>query len=349
MDSGAYDALARGGGLACDPALRPRTHRRRSQQKPSICNWDRWDLIRRGCTRYEAHRLPGPRVQISLDDGMIGFTQDVMGRITGAFFEGDGEVLLTPPSEVERRSMSFFTGMAILEERFATAYFRFNDESFAELRPDLRATENKQEFRGSLGIDGEESGAAATPCGCWLLSAGCLPVKSASVSKALDREPPASAADRFLHARLQGTKLGVFDVYFDSTGHRTGSSRTSESGGERRDVLRCLDVVCPAARRNESPWRRRYDAGAGREPSTRGRSKFAVTRSRPTCCLPSKFMRERGCSVRFGMEGRGHCCSNCRDSCRSRASRSTANRSSSFIILRSKARSFRGGGMTSWP
>src|SRR5580704_9787102 len=47
-------------------------------------------------------------IQISLDDGMIGFTQDVMGRITGAFFEGDGEILLVPPNAVERSSMSLF-------------------------------------------------------------------------------------------------------------------------------------------------------------------------------------------------------------------------------------------------
>ena len=67
-------------------------------------------------------------IHISLEDGTIGFTQDVMGRITGAFFEGDGEVLLTPPNSVERRSMGLSTGMAILEEHFATAYFRFNDD-----------------------------------------------------------------------------------------------------------------------------------------------------------------------------------------------------------------------------
>ena len=34
-------------------------------------------------------------IHISLEDGTIGFTQDVMGRVTGAFFEGDGEVELT--------------------------------------------------------------------------------------------------------------------------------------------------------------------------------------------------------------------------------------------------------------
>src|SRR5580658_4826987 len=85
-------------------------------------------------------------VHITLEDGTIGFTQDVMGHITGAFFEGEGEVLLTPPNGVERKSMSLFTGMAILEEHFATAYFRFNDDAAAELRPDLRATDNPDEF-----------------------------------------------------------------------------------------------------------------------------------------------------------------------------------------------------------
>src|SRR5947209_9144275 len=86
-----------------------------------------------------------PGIEITLEDGTIGFTQDVMGRITGALFEGYGEVLLTPPNAVERRSMSLFTGMAILEERFETAYFRFNDDAAAELSPDLRSTTEKQE------------------------------------------------------------------------------------------------------------------------------------------------------------------------------------------------------------
>src|SRR2546430_2798560 len=71
-------------------------------------------------------------VHITLQDGTIAFTKDVMGRITGAFFEGDGEVLLVPPNVAERKSLSLFTGMAILEERFTTAYLRFNDDTAAE-------------------------------------------------------------------------------------------------------------------------------------------------------------------------------------------------------------------------
>src|SRR5271163_3722913 len=37
---------------------------------------------------------------ISLNDGVIAFTEEVAGRVTGAFFEGDGEILLSPPNQV---------------------------------------------------------------------------------------------------------------------------------------------------------------------------------------------------------------------------------------------------------
>src|SRR5262249_52535968 len=87
-----------------------------------------------------------PSVHITLDDGEISFTREIQGRITGAFFQGEGEVLLTPPTREERASMALFTGMAILEESFATAYFRFNDDTFAEIQPFLRPTDDTAEF-----------------------------------------------------------------------------------------------------------------------------------------------------------------------------------------------------------
>src|ERR1700751_4748811 len=43
-----------------------------------------------------------PALHTLLDDGEIAFTADVAGRITGALFEGDGELLLTPPNQGER-------------------------------------------------------------------------------------------------------------------------------------------------------------------------------------------------------------------------------------------------------
>lgn len=155
-------------------------------------------------------------IQITLDDGTIAFTKDVMGHITGAFFQGDGEILLTPQDEVERRSMGLFTGMTILEERFATGYFRFNDDAAAELAPDLRATQEKQEFvdRWDATARNLASGDAIRLLMTFsrMLPASARPEKSTENST-----QAASAADRFLHARLQGVNLGVFDVFFDST------------------------------------------------------------------------------------------------------------------------------------
>lgn len=176
-------------------------------------------------------------VHISLDDGTIGFTQDVMGRITGAFFEGEGEVLLAPPSEVERRSMSIFTGMAILEEHFETAYFRFNDDVASELRPDLRATDNQQEFLDRCGPTAQNLAQ---------IDAMRLLVSFSRLLPLNGNPPPAEnpnllgkVPDRFLHARLQGTKLGVFDVLFDSLSSEqieAGQGRNAANGTPYYDV-----------------------------------------------------------------------------------------------------------------
>ncbi len=173
-------------------------------------------------------------VQISLEDGTIGFTQDVMGRITGAFFEGDGEVLLTPPNEVERRSMSLFTGMAILEEHFATAYFRFNDDAANELRPDLRTTDEGQAFVARWGATAQNL-AAQDATRLLMTFSQMLPVAGSESQSSLGANPAGggNTGDRFLHGRLQGTKLGVFDVYFDSWAAepvQAGQAKAAENG-----------------------------------------------------------------------------------------------------------------------
>lgn len=178
-------------------------------------------------------------VHITLEDGTIGFTQDVMGRITGAFFEGDGEVLLTPLNEVERKSMSLFTGMAILEERFATAYFRFNDDAAAELRPDLRATDNSREFVEHWGATVRNL-AQVDAMRLLLSFSRQLPAKANSPFPEQEALAQArNSEDRFFHARLQGNKLGVFDVYFDSLAGEqveAGQIKPAENGASYYDV-----------------------------------------------------------------------------------------------------------------
>src|SRR5437763_5488647 len=144
-----------------------------------------------------------------MDDGTIAFTQDVIGHVTGAFYEGDGELLLMPPDHVERSSIALFTGAAILEERFVSAYFRFNDSTFSELQPFLTPGDNPKDFVTQWDTTARNL-AQADSFRLLLTFSQMLPDSSGRVASAPVEDP-------MLHARLQGRKLGTFDVYFDST------------------------------------------------------------------------------------------------------------------------------------
>ena len=85
-------------------------------------------------------------VHVWLNDGTIAFTQAVDGRVTGAYFEGEGEVLVRPPDRMERASLGLFTGAGVLEEKFSSAYLRFNDNTAKELEPYLRPAEDAADF-----------------------------------------------------------------------------------------------------------------------------------------------------------------------------------------------------------
>ena len=153
-------------------------------------------------------------IQITLNDGTIAFTQDVAGRVTGAFFEGDGEVLLPPPNRYERASMALFTNEAILEERFVTAYFRFNDDTYPELRPSLVAADDGEAF---LSQWNEIAGSLAEgdALRLFMTFSKFLPVDGGAGRDTATPVAQENEHDRFLHAHLQGLRLGAFDLYFD--------------------------------------------------------------------------------------------------------------------------------------
>ena len=181
---------------------------------------------------------------ISFEDGTIAFTEDVGGRITGAFFEGEGEVLLAPPDQSERASMTLFTGAAILEERFITAYFRFNDKTFAELQPSLRPAEHSEEFITQWNPAARN---LAETDALRLLLSFSNSMASSGQGEKLDVSPD---EDRMLHARVQGSKLGVFDLYYDSTTPEqiwAGQLKTVE-GDTHYDVWTSFTVDGPSGR-----------------------------------------------------------------------------------------------------
>jgi Peptidase family M1 domain len=147
-------------------------------------------------------------VHITLDDGMIAFTQTVDGRITGAFFEGEGEVLLIPPDRVERRSLGLFTNSAVLEEKFTSAFLRFNDNLAEELSYYLREHEEDPQ---TFVTKWDNTANSLSETDALRLLTSFLNGSSGSDGKVTPPE-----GDRMLRARINGTKLGVFDLFFDT-------------------------------------------------------------------------------------------------------------------------------------
>ena len=148
-----------------------------------------------------------PNLHIDFDDGTLAFTSDICGRTTGAFFDGEGEVRLRPPNLAERGSLALFTGMAILEEQFSTAYLRFNDDTAAVLQPFLSPAPEAAEFVKEWN---DTSLTLAEFDGLRLLLdfSHFLPTASGN-------EPERKFLP-LLHAHLLGRTLGGFEVVWDA-------------------------------------------------------------------------------------------------------------------------------------
>ena len=86
-------------------------------------------------------RISRDRVNIYLNRGFIAFLAPTEGRVTGAVFEGDGEVLMMPRDPMERASLAQFTQAGVLTERFRSGLFRFTDATARELMRFVRRAE----------------------------------------------------------------------------------------------------------------------------------------------------------------------------------------------------------------
>ncbi|HYL93558.1 MAG TPA: M1 family aminopeptidase [Alphaproteobacteria bacterium] len=137
-------------------------------------------------------------LHIVLIDGVISLTRTIDGHVTGAVFEGEGDVLLFPPDRAERTSLALFTQSGVLDEKFTLAYLRFFDDALTqELTAGFRPEPEPQQF-----IDR------------WSTVAGNLAsLDGLALLQAMTSSPGAAA--RYLHLRVAGSRHGVFDVYFD--------------------------------------------------------------------------------------------------------------------------------------
>ena len=180
-------------------------------------------------------------IHISLDDGTIAFTEEAGGRITGAFFSGDGEILLPPPDTTERASLALFTGAAILEEKFSVAYFRFNDDFYDQLKASFRAADDGAGFVSEWNTTAQNLAAE---------DALRLLISFSNDSFAASWQTP---GDHFLHVFLEGEKLGTFDVRYDALlGEQISAGQHRTVQGENYyDVWLSFPVAKPGP--SESP------------------------------------------------------------------------------------------------
>ena len=161
-------------------------------------------------------------------------------------------MLLIPSSQAERASMTLFTGAAILEEKFVTGYFRFNDDTFAELQPALRPAEDAQEYLTQW--DSAARNLAQLDALRLLLTfSNALPTSGPEGAGPAKSKMPADD-DRMLHARLQGRTLGTFDLYFDSlAAEQIWAGQQKSIGGESfYDVWSAFALGQPGGRSGDA-------------------------------------------------------------------------------------------------
>jgi hypothetical protein len=169
-------------------------------------------------TLRDAH-LTRDRIKLFFDRGYIGFFTEVDGEITGAVYAGSGEILLIPPSDVEKRNLAQFTQAPILEEPFNSVYMRFTDRTARELlavahRPDPDDPEKPADFVGDWEPAVRGLRVAASP--------------RILMDLLSDRRHP------FFHAQISGNNLGVFEVNDDE---RAPEAITAGAAGRNGDLI----------------------------------------------------------------------------------------------------------------
>ena len=145
-------------------------------------------------------QLTRDRVKLFFNRGYIGFFTKVAGEITGAVYTGEGEILLIPPTQVEKASLARFVHSPILEEQFSTAILRFTDRTAKELiaagvRPEPDDPERPPDFPRR-----------------WNSSPRVFALED---SPRIFEDLLGDSTMPFFHARLEGNSLKWFDVVDD--------------------------------------------------------------------------------------------------------------------------------------
>jgi len=140
-------------------------------------------------------------LSVALNRGAIAFLEPVNGKVTGAVFIGNGEIVAISPDPLERQQIFKFTGTGILNEPFQTAILRFTDNTYEEMRKEI--AEHAQEDVSADDI------AQFAP---WDAS---VAARSAGLNLRLMADLLESPPRPVFLVELNGEKRGWFDAAFD--------------------------------------------------------------------------------------------------------------------------------------
>ncbi len=176
------------------------------------------------------------RVNLYFNRGFVAFMRPVQGKITGAVFWGEGEVLMIPPDGPEKRNLAQFTHAPVLEENIDSAYLRFTDQTAQELKaasrpPDPDDVEQPDPFSAD-----------------WV---GVAQPPNLETSVRILKDLIGDPTHPYFFARVRGESLGVFDLEDDERQAEPFTlSAVRKVGPQEFD-----DVWCsfPAADSNDAP------------------------------------------------------------------------------------------------
>ena len=163
-------------------------------------------------------RLTRDRLNLFFNNGFIGFFTRAGGEISGAVFVGEGEVLLIPPSPVEKRNLAEFIQTPILDEQFTSVYLRFTDQTAQELQAAARKPDPDNPEQPTNFVEEWNSVLRS------LRSEASLRILEDLLG---DRTCP------YLYARIRSVNLGVFEVVDDERVPEAISVGVARRSGQR--------------------------------------------------------------------------------------------------------------------
>ncbi len=189
-------------------------------------------------------------IDFTLIEGKLAFLTPLNGKVTGAVFTGRAHIIATPRDAAERRSLVNFVGVPLLDQAFSRAYFRFTDDTAAELLRHFEASGVKPAPDSDFAEE-------------WINTVGNL---NSSHSLRIMMDFLSSDPQPYFSAALAGAQAGPFDVLVDRRRDEPvliGAVRNAP-GGPKYEVWASFAAPdAPPARENMLPVDYRLDTSIG--------------------------------------------------------------------------------------